>query len=250
MEETISLKDLMMTLKKRLILIISIIFGAILISSVVSFFFLTPVYNAQTQLLINQAKSADQSIYQNNQVQTNLQLINTYNVIIKSPAILDLVIKELDLDMSVGELNEKLTVVKEKDSQVVNLIVEDTNQERAAAIANKTADVFKTEIVKIMSVNNVSVLAKANAEDNPSPANPQPFLIIAIAAFVALLVGVGLSFLLEYLDNTVKNEQQIEKIVGLPILGVIPEIDELQIKEGKKKVSEQSQKLRGETVGS
>src|SRR4051812_37981034 len=100
MEETISLKELLETVRKRLSLILSITFIAILISGVISYFFTTPIYQTSTQLLVNQAKN-DQSPYQNNEVQTNLQLINTYNVIIKSPAILQKVIKELNLDMTV-----------------------------------------------------------------------------------------------------------------------------------------------------
>ncbi|MDV2887805.1 capsular biosynthesis protein, partial [Alkalihalophilus pseudofirmus] len=89
-------------------------------------------------------KSKDQeTAYQYNEVQTNLQLINTYNVIIKSPAILELVIKDLHLDMTVKELNKKITVQNEKDSQVVNLSVQDTSAATAAKIANKTAQVFQ-----------------------------------------------------------------------------------------------------------
>jgi capsular polysaccharide biosynthesis protein len=104
MEETISLKELLETLKKRLLLIVSITVIAAIISGVVSYFVLTPIYQASTQILVNQKETKDQSLYNSNQVQTNLQLINTYNVIITSPAILDSVSKELDLDMTAAEL--------------------------------------------------------------------------------------------------------------------------------------------------
>src|SRR3954451_8566393 len=99
MEETISLKELLETLKTRLLLIVSITLIAAIISGVVSYFFLTPIYQASTQILVNQKKS-EQSLYSANEVQTTLQLINTYNVIITSPAILDIVSKELDLNMT------------------------------------------------------------------------------------------------------------------------------------------------------
>ena len=88
MEETISLKELFQTLKKRLGLIVVITALAVIVSGIVSFFMITPIYQASTQLLVNQAKS-EQAEYNTSTVQTNLQLINTYNVIIKSPAILD-----------------------------------------------------------------------------------------------------------------------------------------------------------------
>ncbi|MEH7356278.1 Wzz/FepE/Etk N-terminal domain-containing protein [Neobacillus drentensis] len=249
MEETISLKQLLQTLRKRLRLILSITFIAILISGVVSYFFLTPIYQASTQLLVNQSKN-EQSAYQYNEVQTNLQLINTYNVIIKSPAILELVIKELKLDMSASELNEKITVGNETNSQVVNLSVQDTNAKMAAKIANKTAEVFQKEIVNIMSVDNVSILAKAEVTDNTSPIKPKPLLNVAIALVVGLMLGIGIAFLLEYFDTTIKNEEDIEKLIGVPVLGTIAVMDESQIRKLQTDKARINARLRGERIGS
>lgn len=243
MEETISLKELFATLKKRLSLILIIAFTAMLVSGVVSYYFLTPIYQASTQMLVNQQKN-DQALYNPGEVQTNLQLINTYNVIIKSPAILELVIDHLDLDMTVVDLNEKITVGSEKDSQVVNVSVQDSNAKQAVDIANEIAAVFKTEIVKIMSVDNISILAKAELAEHPSPIKPQPLLNVAIALVVGLMAGIGLAFLLEYLDNTIKNEQDIERILGLPVLGVIAIIDGVQMEKMSQRRNERSMSMR------
>lgn len=224
MEETISLKELFSTLRKRLNLIIIICLLAVMISAVISYFILTPIYQASTQILVNQSKS-EENLYNTSQVQTNLQLINTYNVIIKSPAILEIVRDELSLKETIGELNGKLTVQSEQDSQVVNVMVQDESPVKAAKIANKTAEVFEKEIVTIMNVDNVKILAKATVEENPTPINPNPPLNIAIAFVVGLMASVGLAFLLEYLDNTIKTERDIEKMLELPVLGVITTID-------------------------
>lgn len=225
MEETISLKELFTTLRKRLNLIIVITMIAVMISGIVSYFFLTPIYQVSTQLLVNQAKS-EEAAYNYSEVQTNLQLINTYNVIIKSPAILDIVREELDLEMSSKQLNGKITVSSQQNSQVVNIDVQDEDPQTALAIANKVADVFQREIVNIMNVDNVKVLAKAEVDDSLSPVKPQPILNIAIALVVGLMAGVGIAFLLEYLDSTIKTEQDVEKILNIPILGVIPTIND------------------------
>lgn len=247
MEETISLKELIQTLKKRMSLIIILTLMAVLVSAAISYFVLTPIYQSSTQLLVNKSND-DQQSFNVGEVQTNLQLINTYNVIMKSPAILDIVIDDLKLDMTTGALNEKVTVQSEKDSQVVNISVQDEDPKQAAAIANKIAEVFQTEIVKIMNVDNVSILAKAELGENPSPIKPQPLLNIAIALVVGLMAGVGLAFLLEFLDNTVKTEQDIEKGLELPVLGVIPTITDSEFQKVAHR-QERTSRRRGESVG-
>jgi|APAga8741243955_1050106.scaffolds.fasta_scaffold01434_3 capsular polysaccharide biosynthesis protein len=250
MEETISLRNLFQVLSKRLWLIILITFIAATVSGVISFFVLTPVYDSKTQILVNQAKN-DQELYNTQTVQTNVQLINTYNDIIKSPAILDKVIKELKLDDSAQSLSGKIQVTNAENSQVAQIVVQDTSAKRATQIANMTASVFKKEVPKIMNVDNVSVLSKATLGESASPVKPQPLLNIAIAIVVGLIVGIGLSFLLEYLDNTLKTEQDIESILELPVIGVVT-----NIKDVPKPTNVQRPDLtarvpqRGETYGS
>lgn len=249
MEETISLRELLQTLKKRFRLITAITLLAVLISGVVSYFFITPVYEASTQILVNQSKS-EQGTVNYSDVQANLQIINTYNVIITSPVILDKVIDHLQLDMTAGQLNSKLSVGSERNSQVVKIGVQDTDPVRAMDIANTTAEVFKKEIVNIMKVDNVTILPRAEDTGGHAPIKPQPMLNIAIALVIGLMLGVGLTFLLEYLDNTIKQEQDIERMLGIPVLGVIGTIDSINTENQPKNRTSRSTRLRGETIGS
>ena len=223
MEETISLQDLFKTLKKRAVLILLTMLLAVTVAGVVSFVFLTPIYQASTQILVNQQK-VEQNQFNTQDIQANLQLINTYNVIIKSPAILSKVIENLDLDTTPAALNTKITVNSAQNSQVVNVSVQDPEPYMAVDIANTTAEVFQEEIQKLMNVDNVNILSPAVLSDNPSPVKPDPYLNMAIAAVVGLMLGVGIAFLLEYLDTTVKTEQDIEEILDLPILGLVSPI--------------------------
>jgi capsular polysaccharide biosynthesis protein len=159
-----------------------------------------------------------------NQVRTNVEMINTYSVIIKSPAILGEVAKNLKLNKTADQLNGQITVNSEQNSQVFTITVEDPDPAMAVKIANNIGDTFQKEIPKIMSIDNVSVLSKAALKENPSPVNPKPFLNMAIALVVGLMAGVGLAFLLEYMDNTIKDEHDLEALLGLPVLGAIPKI--------------------------
>lgn len=241
MEETISLQDLFKTLKKRAILILLAMLLAVSAAGVISFLLLTPIYQASTQILVNQQKS-EQNQFNTQDIQANLQLINTYNVIIKSPAILSKVIENLDLDTTPAALNRKITVNSAQNSQVVNVSVQDPEPYMAVDIANTTAEVFQEEIQKLMNVDNVNILSPAVLADDPKPVKPDPLLNMAIAAVIGLMLGVGIAFLLEYLDTTVKTEQDIEELLELPILGLVSPISDSDMPSAKEALQRRRRK--------
>src|SRR5699024_12750111 len=150
---------------------------------------------------------------------TNVELINTYNVIIKSNAILDDVSESLNGIYSADQLKDKIQVASEENSQVVTVTATDEKPSLAVDIANTTVETFQDKIPDIMSVDNVSVLTKAIMGDDPSPVAPNPMLNIAIAVVLGGMGGVGIAFLLAYLDNTIKTEDDIEKHLDLRLLG-------------------------------
>lgn len=230
MEETISLKEIFEIIKKRLVLIISLTIGAAIIAAGISYFLLTPQYENSSQFLVNQTNTSSEQQVTQAEVRTNIELINTYNVIIKSPRILDEVIKELNLNMSSGQLSQEITVNSAENSQVVTVTAKDADPALATELANTTVEVFQKEVPDLMNVDNVSILSEAVLSENPSPVEPNPLLNIAIAMVLGVMVGVGLAFLLEYLDNTIKNEEDIEKQLELPVLGVISTIDESDLR--------------------
>lgn len=236
MEETISLQDLFKTVRKRLSLIALITVVAITLSGVVSFLFLTPVYNASTQILVNQTKEEANGQINTQDIQANLQLINTYSGIIKSAAILSKVIEEIDLNTTPSALDSAVSVNTVQNSQILAISVQNPDPAKAAEIANTIATVFQEEIVTLMNVDNVNILAPAVMPEKPSPIKPNPKLNMAIAAVIGLMLGVGIAFLLEYLDTTMKTEQDIEDILGLPILGLISPITDVDVKTGQTEV--------------
>src|SRR5690554_990498 len=223
MEETISLNEIFQTLKKRMTLIISVTILAIIISASVTLFLLTPKYEASSQFIVNQKEQT--SDFNVNEIRTNVELINTYNVIIKTPAILDPVIDQLNLNVSVNELASRISVSNAQGSQVVDVTVTDTDPYLAESIANTTVEVFQEQIPVLMNVDNVNILSPASVGPDPSPVSPNLTLNIAIAIVLGLMVGVGLAFLLEYMDQTIKTEQDVEQILQLPVMGSISSID-------------------------
>ena len=229
MEETISLQDIFKTLKKRFKLIISTTVGAALIATIISFFFLVPVYQATSQVLVNQKKTEMTQQVTSQDIQSDLQLINTYYEVIKSPAILNLVITDLKLQLSPTELASKITVNSANNSQVINVSIQDESHEMAVTLANKIVQVFQTEVPKLMNVDNVNILAPAELVENPSPIKPNKMLTIAVTTVLGLLIGIAIAFLLQYFDKTVKTEQDIEELLQLPVIGLVSPIPEQDV---------------------
>lgn len=225
MDENLTLQDLIKILKERILLILSVTCFSILIAAGVSYYVLEPVYETSTQILVNQERGAV-AAYNNLTIETDLQLINTYSVIIKSRVILDKVVDQLNLDITAKDLNKQITVDKSENSQVFELKVKYEDPQKAVEIANTTAQVFQNEIQTLMDVNNVSVLTPAELEIGESPIFPNPFLYMIIAAVLGLLVGYGIAVLLSYLDTTLKTEEDVIKVLDIPVIGTISSIVE------------------------
>src|SRR5699024_1883422 len=217
MESTFDLSKILGILRKNLKLLIILPFLGLVISIIISFFFLDAKYQASTQVLVNQKESDSQMMAQ--EVQSNIQLVNTYSEIVKSPRILDKVSKELDRKYSSSELLGMLTVTNQAESQVLNIDVVSKNGNDSKKIANKIAEVFSDEVPDIMSVDNVSVLS--TADDTVTQVAPKTMVNLVIGLVIGLVIALLIIFIIEMFDKRIKTEEDVEKELGVPVLGSI-----------------------------
>ena len=156
-------------------------------------------------------------------IKSNLEVINTYNVIIKNPVILQDVVDKLDLTMTPEQLSTRLQVVNSDSSQVVTLIATDVNPERAAEIANTTIQIFKEKLTQLLQVDKISVINEAKATSYPVSPNIEENVAIAIA--LGAIVGIGLVLLFEFLDTTIRSKEDIERL-DIEVIGTISSVVE------------------------
>ncbi|WP_313799850.1 Wzz/FepE/Etk N-terminal domain-containing protein [Cytobacillus sp.] len=229
MEDTFSIKEKISIIKKRWWLIALFTISTTALSIVATLYILSPKYEASTQILVNQKNLSSQLDV--SQLRNNIELINTYSVIIKSPIILEKVIKKLELKQNVDQLNTNIFVNSQSDSQVFLLTVQDSDPDQAVKIANTISETFQQDIKGIMNIDNVNILAKAELKDHPVPISPKPIMNIAVGIVAGLLIGVGVSFLIEYFDNSIKRSEDIEAFLDLVVLGMIHKIPKQRVKK-------------------
>lgn len=220
MEETIDLREYFAIIKKRFWIIGLITVVAMVVSGVISFFMLSPVYESKSTLIVNTEKNEETQMITGDQFSVSQKLAVTYGEIIKSRAVLESVISNLKLDSEYEDLVEKITVSPVKDTQIISISVQDTNPKKARDIANEIPKVFEKEAKRITKANDIQVIDKAILPENPI--KPNKIMNVAIAAVLGMMIGLFVVFLLEYLDNKIKTPQDVEKHLDLPILGVIP----------------------------
>ncbi|MDO3411669.1 Wzz/FepE/Etk N-terminal domain-containing protein [Saccharibacillus sp. CPCC 101409] len=186
-----------------------------------------PMYRASVDLIVNEPSltSTGQAQVDSNSIEANLKLINTYKKIINSDAITKIVAeRHPELNLTSSQISNKLMIDSTQNTQVINVAVLDASYEKAATLANSTGNVFIDQIPEIMQLNNVAVLNAADSSLNPEPVNDHRQMVLALALIIGLLLGFGIIFLIEYLDDSVKTELDVEHAIGVPVLARIDRI--------------------------
>ncbi|MBW9146114.1 lipopolysaccharide biosynthesis protein [Clostridium sp. CM027] len=208
-------------IKKRLLLVILVTIGAAVLSGVLSYFVITPSYKSDISVIIGKPESksaAPQDSY--NDVIMYQKLVKTYSEFSKSRKVSEHVIKALKLNIEPNQLQGMISVAPKGDTEFLTITVKSKDPKEAMNIANQLAKSLKYISNDVKKVDNVQLLDEALQPTRPD--SPNSKLNIAIAFFIGLMVSLGIAFLLEYLDNTVKSQEDIEKLTGLPVIGIIP----------------------------
>ena len=221
MEETIDLREYFFILKKKLWIIVTSALVCGLISGLVSFFALTPIYQANTSLIVNKEvgnKVTEMTTTDDlNYVQ---KLAITYGEIIKSRAVITPTIEKLDLNMTYEELASAVSVTNVSDTQIIKISVQHENPKTAMKICNTIPSIFSEEVQRIVKASGVEVIDKAILPTNPIKPNKKMNVLIAMV--LGAMVSVFIIFLIEALNTKIKEPKDIEEKLGIAVFGVVP----------------------------
>ncbi|MDP4091026.1 MAG: Wzz/FepE/Etk N-terminal domain-containing protein [Bacillota bacterium] len=214
------IKEYVGILKKRFMLILIITLLCTFTSAVYSYVIAKPKYNADISVIIGKNETDKASVNNYNDLMMYQQLVKTYSAMTSSRKVIDDVIQKLNLTMSPKALQSMISVAPQGDTQFLTITVKSYEPETAQKIANQVAQSLADQSKLVMNQDNVHILDQALLPEGPS--SPRPMLNMAIAFFLGLMISMGVAFLIEYLDNTVKTEEEIEKLIGIPVIGLIP----------------------------
>ncbi|MGM9933589.1 MAG: YveK family protein [Clostridium sp.] len=220
-EEIIRIEDIVDVLTKRWKMILSITLAATLISAVVSFFLIAPKYEAGTKLFIGKenTQTQDQS-YNNNDVQMYQKLLKTYAEVIQTKDLVGQAINSNDLDLKEEDVLKSLTVTPRADTQILEISYINVDPVIAQEVVESVTENFINYSTELIPNGNVKIIESVRVPEKP--VSPNKKMNIAIAFLLGLMVSIGLSFLIEFMDNTFKTKEHIENILDLPAIGVIP----------------------------
>ncbi len=217
--EEINILDILKYLKKKInvICVSSLIF--LIIGIIFTNYIQVPKYKSETTLLLS-LKNKESNVYNQNELALNQNLIATYTEIVKSKKVLNQVIDDLDLKLTIEELTKMISVTSEKNTLLITIAVSSLNKNQSMMIANHTAKIFIKEIETLLSLENIGIIDKATVADEAYNVKPAQQIILSTTVGMALSIVILLVFYV--LDTTVKNEEQIEKETSLPVIGAIP----------------------------
>ena len=210
--------------RKLIIALVAIVTGAIAFAY--GSFIIKPEYTSTTRIYVVNRNQGDKTGLTNQDLQAGSYLVKDYREIILSQDVLEKVVTDLKLNMSTKGLASKIQVTVPVDTRIVSISVKDKQPEEASRIANSLREVAAQKIINVTRVSDVTTLEEARPATSPSSPNIRRNTLIAFLGGLGVVVVVVL--LVELLDVRVKRPEDIEDVMQIPLLGVIPNLDKLK----------------------
>lgn len=223
-EQVIRLDELFEALKKRWLMIVTVTLIATIISAALSFFVIKPKYEASTKVFIGKDEGDNQA-YNQNDVLMYQKLMKTYSEAIKTKDLVSRSLQGTSLELKPEDVLANLTVSPVTDTQILQIKYKSNNPQEAKVVIQELTNEFIKTSKELVPNGNIKTIEEVQLPENP--VSPNKKMNIAIAFLLGLMVSMGLAFLLEFLDNTFKSKEELERELDIPVIGVIPTVKEV-----------------------
>lgn len=219
-EENLDGKDFLYVFKRRKLIMVTLMLISVIIASLLSFYFIKPNYTVSTSIIIGKSNGAsiDQAGYNNIMLYQNL--LKTYSEIIMSNTVSKNAGKKLNGEFTEKQILRSIKVTPKENTQILVITAQGDSAEKSLDLLNAVSTSFIEEASKVYPSISVDILDRA--ELSSSTNNRSKGIIFFVVLFIEIMLSIGTIFLIEYFDLTIKNERDIEKYLGLKVIGTIP----------------------------
>lgn len=182
-------------------------------------------YQSTSRIYVVSRQNQDNNALTNSDLQAGSYLVKDYREIILSQNVLSQAIEELKLDLTPAELSKKISVSVPTDTRILSITAKDGDPKEAARIANGLRNVAAEKIIAVTKVSDVTTLDEAEVPQSPSSPNIRRNVLLGFIAGAGLMVV--LMVVVEVLDDRVKRPEDVEELMGLTLLGIVPDIKKL-----------------------
>lgn len=222
--DTFDLWELIQQIKKYFwILIVATVIGGG-VGFLGSNMLIEPQYESAITMIVN-TKQDNSTVVTNDNITSAQNLVSTYSVILKSNTVLNQVIDRLNLEITYDDLESNVYVNAVDDTQIMRVAVRNSDKEQSASIVNEIASVAPDIIVDTVEAGSCKVISQVMTSDSPVTPNIPKNTILAAA--IGLMVAIILITLLTVFKvKKIVDDNDVQKYIDLPILGVIPEVED------------------------
>jgi len=193
-----------------------------LVMLLITQFLITPMYKSTASLyVINRQGEGGSATSSDLSAATSLTY--DFEEMVTTNLVLQPTIDRLDLELSTRELKDRIAVQNPSNTRILKITVEDEDPKRAKQIVDTLAEISADAIVDVMEIEKVNSIDQGEVPKNPS--SPSLFKNVVLGGMVGFLLACGIVVLKFLLDDTVKSADDVEKYLGLSVLGAIPDIE-------------------------
>lgn len=217
-------------IKEKLSIIILITISSIIISTIATLFFIEPTYESKISVIIgpNQSTSGDYSSSQSSyDVVMYQKMVKTYSELLTSKIVLQDVIENTGLDLNLESLESMIKIKTTTESEFINITVEGKVPEVTTLVANQLTLSLKNISSEIRGVDNVILVDSVSIPEKPT--KPNIIINISLSFILGLIFSISLVVLINYLDQRIKDKDELKELITFPILGEIPDFSSVNI---------------------
>ncbi len=220
----VKFEDVFRSLKNNLRLILISTLSVTLVSAIITFFFIPPEYEASTKVYIGKERFKNVSTtYTNEEINMYQRLIKTYSELVKTKDLVRKSISNVGQDISVNEVLSKLQAISIADTQILQIKYVSDSREEAYDMVYGITEEFMKLSKKLYPKGNVHIIQQPIVPE--IPVGPNKKMNVAIGALLGMMIGLGVTFLKEFINNTYSDKEEVERDLEIPCIGIIPKID-------------------------